>query len=134
MLDVAINYWAVLVAGVVAMVVGAFWYSNAMFAKPWMKEIGKKESELGGANSGYVIAIVSNLVMAYVLAHFIQYAGATTIWQGVMTGAWAWLGFAAATSAMNYAFSGKSWKLFAIDSGMQLVVLVIMGAILATWR
>jgi hypothetical protein len=72
--------------------------------------------------------------MVYILAHFVQYAGAVTALQGAQTGLWAWLGFVATTTATNYVYEGRPWKLFWINTGMQLVVLVVTGMILAVWR
>ena len=35
--SVDINWWAVLAAAVINMVIGAIWYSPSGFGKPWMK-------------------------------------------------------------------------------------------------
>ena len=39
--SMGINYWAVLVAGVAYMVLGAIWYTPALFGNAWLKAIGK---------------------------------------------------------------------------------------------
>lgn len=129
-----INYLAVLVVAIVAMVIGAVWYSTSLFGRAWMKETGTKMDAGGSATTGYVIAFVSSLVIAYVLSNFVDYAGATNVMDGAITGFWAWLGFVATTTAMNYVFEGRSWKLFWINTGMQLVNIVVAGAILAVWQ
>jgi hypothetical protein len=129
-----LNWVAIILCSIIAMVVGALWYSNALFAKPWMKEIGKKESELGSSNAGYIIAMVANVVMTFVLANVIHEFSPRSVLAGAGVGLLMWLGFTATTAGMNYAFSGKSFKLFSIDTGLQLVVLMINGAILAVWR
>lgn len=135
MTSVTINYLAVIVATIISMVVGAVWYSPMLFANSWAQEIGKKIDDLkSGATTGYVIALVAAFVTAYVLAHFVQYAGAMTAVAGAVTGFWLWLGFVAAYLAMSYAFEGRSAKLFWINAGMQLVILVINGALLAVWH
>ncbi len=44
-MNIEVNYISVLLAGVVAMVVGFLWYSPMVLGKPWMKERGfTKES------------------------------------------------------------------------------------------
>lgn len=134
MLQADINWLAVAVATVVAMVVGALWYMPALFGKAWMNELGKQPENLGNATSGYLVAVVGNLVMIYVLAHFVDYTVALTALEGATVGFWAWLGFVATSSAINGVFEGKSFKLWAINAGMMLVVLVLAGAILAVWR
>ncbi len=135
---VELNYWAILVSGILAMVIGAVWYSPVLFSKSWMKEVGKSEKDMEqagkGANAGYAIAMVGNLVMAYIMAHFVDYTASTTALLGLQTAIWAWLGFTAATTAMNYVFEGKSWKLFWINNGLQLVTMSVAAMILASWR
>lgn len=135
MTPVTINYVAILVTVIVNMILGALWYSPVLFANAWMKEIGKKMDDLkGGASTGYIIAVVADIVMAYVMAHFVKYAGATTAAAGAMTGFWLWLGFVAAVMAMSYVFEGRSAKLFWINAGLNLVTFVVTGTILAVWR
>jgi len=132
--DVDINIWAVLVAAVVNMVVGAFWYSKSMFGKEWAKVVGRKLEEMGSGGKGYAVATAGALIQAYVLAHFVQYAGATSFWDGLVTGAWLWLGFVAVVIAVNMVFEGRSWALWKINAGYFLVVLLINGGLLAAWR
>jgi hypothetical protein len=43
---------AVLAAAVVPIVLGAFWYSPALFARPWLRAVGRTEEELTGARLG----------------------------------------------------------------------------------
>ena len=99
--NVDINMWAVLVATVVNMVVGSFWYSKSLFGKEWAKVVGRKLEEMGSGGKGYAVAAVGALIQAYVLAHFVQYAGSTSFWDGMITGAWLWLGFVAVVIAGN---------------------------------
>lgn len=133
--QIEINYLAVLAAAVSSMVIGALWYSPVLFAKSWMAELGKKQEDLqSGAGMGYLLAAVAALVEAYVLAHIVNYAQATTLSEALQTGAWVWLGFVATTTAINYKFQGKSLKLYVIDAGNHLAVLLAMATILTLWQ
>lgn len=136
--DVNINWVAVIVAAAINMGAGALWYSPMVFGKEWMKLIGKKMEDMekmrSQAGPGYGIAAVGALIQAFVLAHFVQYTGATTFWQGLATGFWLWLGFVAVTIALGIIFEGRSWKLWKINAGYFFVVLLITGGLLAAWR
>lgn len=135
MLSADVNLLAVLVSAIITMIVGAIWYSPALFARPWMSAVGKTEEEIReGGQAGYAIAAFSAIVMAYVLAHFISFANAKTILEGLQIGFWAWLGFVASTSIVNTSFSGRPLKLYFLEAGYFLVALVLNGAILALWR
>jgi hypothetical protein len=133
--ELIINYWAVLAAAVVNMAVGALWYSPMMFANNWMKLIGKKKEELSGnANQSLALMFVGALVMAYVMAHFVGYAQADTMLEGVVTAFWAWLGFVATTQVSEVLFERRPFNLFMINAGYYLVAMLLMGWVLAIWQ
>ena len=127
---------AVLVAAVAAMVVGALWYSPAVFGKQWMKLMGmtKKSMEKEKKNMGkkYLLTFISLLVTAFVLAHFVDFTGAVDMAEGMQVGFWAWLGFVGPATLINSLWTGKPGQLWALDNGHFLVVLVVMGAVLTT--
>jgi hypothetical protein len=134
MFDVAINYWAVLVAAIANMVIGSIWYAPFLFGRMWMQLVGKREEDMKkGQSSMYVGAGISALVMSYVFAHLVQYIGATTWMEGLQAGFWLWLGLVATTHLMDVIFSGKSLKLYGIQVGYHLVAILVMSVILTVW-
>ncbi len=134
--QVDINYWAVLVAAIVNFLLGAVWYS-LLFGKQWLAIINKSEAELEemkkGAPRAYVLSIIAALVMSFVLAHMVDYAQATNVVDGVLSGFWLWLGFVATTNLAAVLFEARPVGLYLINTGYYLVSLLIMGAILAVW-
>jgi hypothetical protein len=128
-----INWLAVAVAAAVQMGLGALWYSPLLFARPWMRAVGKTEEELTGGGVGYAIAAVAAVVTAVVLAHVVDWAGADGLLTGLLTGLVVWLGFVWPVLTVNTWFGGRSRELWAIDSGYPLVALMLMGALLALW-
>jgi len=129
-----INTWAVLVAAGLSMVLGFVWYSMSVFGKSWMREVGLKlEDVQKGPGVGYAVAMVGALLQALVLAHFVDYTDATTVKEGLVTGLWVWVGFVAPVLSMNYVFAQRSRKLWLIDAGYFLVLLLVQGALLANW-
>ncbi|MGA3150546.1 MAG: DUF1761 domain-containing protein [Candidatus Saccharimonadales bacterium] len=133
--SVDINYWAVLVAAIINMMIGSLWYSPSLFGKAWSKLVGKSMKDMrANGQAGYAILALGALVQSWILVHFIEYAGSTTIWEGVVTGFWLWLAFVAIVMAGSMIFEGRPWKLWRINAGYFLAVLVINGALLAAWR
>jgi len=132
-----INYLAVLVAAIISMVIGGFWYSPLMFGKKWMElmNISPKDTidMKKRATPSYIINFVAALLMAFVLAHFVDYAQAATFIEGLQAGFWVWLGFVATISLGSVLWENKPVTLYAINAGYQLVNLLIMGVILALW-
>ena len=135
MITAEINYWAVLVSAVAGFAIGSVWYMPRVFGASWMSMVGKTETDVktGFTAKMFGKTFLATLVMVYVLAHFVDYIGATTIGEGVTTGIWVWLGFVATTMFINALYENKPLKLWAINAGYQLAVLVVAGAILAAW-
>ncbi len=140
MFSAPVNLVAVFVAAVVYMVIGMFWYSPWGLGKKWMKLVGLNESDMKGNKDAMMKSMwmgsVVALVMSYVLAHFIFYAGENTFLGGAKIAFWAWLGFVATMGANDFIFAPKpkSWDLYFFNQGYLLVSFVVMGAILGVWR
>ena len=131
MLSGHVNLLAVLVAAIINMAVGALWFSPAMFSKQWAKLTGGKESDMrANANMGYAVSAVGALVESWVLAHLVY---GLSLADGLKWAFWIWLAFVAVTLAVGTVFEGRPWKLWAINVGYFLVVLLIQGALLARW-
>ncbi len=131
-----ISYLAVVIAAVVGWLAGAAWYMA--LGKPWMAaaDITPKKIEQS-RKSGlgfvpFVLAFLADLIMAWVLAGLIGHLGAgqVTLINGIISGAFCWLGFVITTQAVNYTFGMRRAMLIAIDGGHWLVVLVLMGAVI----
>jgi hypothetical protein len=133
MQDIDLNWIAILVSAFVPMVLGALWYSPMLFARPWMRAVGRTPEEVSGASLGYAISAVGAVVTSYVLARVVKWAEVDDFWNGALIGLLVWLGFVATVLAVNTWFGGRPRALWAIDAGYQLVALLIMGAILGAW-
>ena len=138
-MPVDINYLAVLISAVVAFALGALWYSPVLFAKPWMAALGKTADQFQEEQKGqnmpltYGLTFVAWLLTAFVLAHFVDYAGATTLAAGLQTGWWVWLGFSLTYALIHGLFEGQAFMLYVIHLGYHLVALLGMGAMQAVW-
>ena len=71
--------------------------------------------------------------MAFVLVHAVHYAGAVGAGQGAAVGFFNWLGFVATVMLTVTLHEKRPAKLLWINSGFQLISLVITGAIVAPW-
>jgi hypothetical protein len=136
-----INLLAVLVAAIATMAVGFLWYSPLLFAKAWMREMGydpndkaKMEEMKKSAGRAYAGSFVASLISAFVLALFLHWVRAEGLHYGLLVGFHVWLGFVATVQLTGALFTKQSMKLFAINTGYQLVCYLAMGAILAVWR
>lgn len=131
-----LNYLAIFIAAVAGWITGAVWYR--ILGKPWLAALGRTQDDITmkrGTPAFYapfVIAFIANLIIAWVLAGLIGHLGAgqVTPKNGVISGAFVWLGFVVTTMSVNNAFSGRKIVLTVIDSGHWLAVLIISSAII----
>lgn len=132
-----VHYSAVLIAALSSMVVGFLWYSPLLFAKPWMKLSGLDEKSMNAAKKNmpmmYTASFLMSLVMAYVTAILINSLLVSTLQEGLMLAFLVWLGFVATTMVTGVLFQRVPWKLFFINSGYQLVSMLVVSAILTIW-
>ncbi len=131
-----INYLAVLVAAIANMVIGAFWYSPVLFGKKWMALSGITKEKMGAHPNMwmyYVAGFIVSLVMSFVLAHVLQ-LGSTTLSLALQTAFWMWLGFMATISLNAVIWGGRPKALWVLDNGYYLVSMLVMSAILFSWK
>lgn len=133
-----ISFLAVLVAAIVQMALGAFWYSMPVFGKEWIKLAGLNHKDLESQKKNmpktYGMMFIGSLITACALAIIVTLAGSNTIIGGIKVGILTSLGFVATTSISDVLFSAKPQKLWAINNCYYLVSFAIMAAILAVWR
>jgi hypothetical protein len=128
----------ILVAALVAFLIGALWYSPVLFAKAWVRANGFTPEKLAAmqANAGraYAGSFVAFVVMASVLGLLLRHLGADSTADGAAWGFHAWVGFALPIGFTANLYSDKPVAAFLIDAGYQLVYMTVMGAILGAWQ
>ncbi len=128
----------VLVAAVVAWLIGALWYSPVMFAKAWVAAHGYTPEQIAAMRVMQAKVIgatfVAMVLMAAVLQIFLNHLGATSLRTGAAWAFHAWLGFALPLGFIAHLYSHKKIAAWLIDLGYQLVYIVVMGAILGAWH
>ena len=130
-----VNYIAVIVAPVVALVIGFIWYSPAVFGKRWMAYLGTTQAQLGQPGpTGMAVGVIASLVNAWVLALLSLNLGGKTLTDGVMLGILAWLGFMATITAAQISFEKKPWGLWILNNAHNVIVQVVMAVIVTLWR
>lgn len=143
-MELAINWWAVLVAAVSAFVVGGIWYSPALFGKAWMNDnkLSMEEIRKGNFAKIYGWAFLFTLVAAVNLAMFLtdtpaectgNCARVTDVSWGATAGFLAGL-WVFCFVAIHGMFEHKPWRLIFINGGYSIVSLALMGAIIGLWR
>ncbi len=130
------NHLALIVSALFLWLLGAAWYSPPLFAKPWMAMLGikKGESNKNSLLAGMISSLICDLVLSFILAHFVIWSGANTFGWGALIGFICWVGFFAAPNLPQGIYENRPFKLFAINNGYWLVGLIVVGGLLAVWH
>lgn len=129
-----INLFAVLVSAVASMIIG-FVYYGPVFQKQYLDAAGFTIEEAQTTPPSYYGAsFVFALVEAFFLAVLLRSMGSTGVASGLVGGFMVWLGFVATITGANALFDKTSLRLWLLQNGNNLLVLLAMGAILAVWQ
>lgn len=157
-----INFLALLVAAVSALVVGFIWYNPKVFGNAWMKAADMTEEKMKGANMAkiFILALIFAFLLALsIMPMVIHQMGAFSLAQGELGvqpsydafvadyanefrtfkhgafhGVLAGLFVALPILGTNALFERKSAKYIFINTGYWVVTMGVMGAIICGWR
>jgi hypothetical protein len=128
-----INLFAVAGAAVAAMVVGWLWF-GVIFRKPWTRLAELDARPAAKDYVQYPVALVVNLVGAFVLAYIAsasQIANQVSLLESALYSAvFVWLAFSAGRALITTTFESRSAKLFLINTGHDLAVVLTMALVI----
>lgn len=137
-----VNILAILIAALLCVIVQMLWYT-AIFAKPWMKEMGydpnfqpHKKSMMKGMLLTYLGTFLFTWVLAFYLAGWKYIPGATEMTPfvtAINSAISVWFGFFIPVHLLRVVWEKHSWKLFFINSSYHLVTSTIVSATLSYW-
>lgn len=157
-----INFLALLVAAVSALVVGFIWYNPKVFGNAWMKAADMTEEKIKGANMAkiFIMAFIFAFLLAMTMMQMtIHQTGALgmvggdpstalpsftafmadygdafrTYKHGALHGVLAGVFVALPIIGTNALFERKSAKYILVNAGYWIVTLGVMGAIVCGW-
>jgi hypothetical protein len=140
-----INWLAVIIAGLAALVIGFIWYLPPLFGRPWahlVKAYGRPYGDdptldpMQPANpfTPMGVWLIGFLINAYILAQAINLLAISNVVGAILLGLAAWAGFAAPLSSWPAAFARWPWGLWLINNGCYLVIQMAMAVILTLWQ
>jgi hypothetical protein len=123
------NVLGALAGAVVAMAIGALWYSPLLFGKRWQSLIGRQPDEMGNPMVSMALATVMFILLGVGLSWIMPDGASVGI--GLMWGFLAFWGFVIPAVVVNAAFENRGWALVLMYLGYMLVALLAMGAVIA---
>jgi hypothetical protein len=129
-----LNYWAVMVAAVVAFVGSSVWY--VVFGKELAK-VSPVFAELQAQKPAawrMIAVFAGSLVLSFVVAYLIGLKEDVTWMGAVGIGCLLWLGLSAVQWMSSMVWEKVPLTMAAIHAGDWLVKLVVISAIVGVWR
>jgi hypothetical protein len=134
-MSLVINWGGVAVATLVGVFLFALWYSPFVFGKLWQRLEGLDD---GQATAGVLprlgAALAAAFLQALLLAGAFNFTGSNSFLMGSLAGAQLWLCLVAPALALAEVPGRRSWALLGLHSSVVLLVLVLQGGLLASWR
>jgi hypothetical protein len=127
-----LNIWAILVAGVLNMAIGAAWYSKALFGNKWLAHLGLMEEELNPSPWLFIVVFILGLVIALIMAMFLKDASGAL--EGLAFGGLLAMGFVIPTLLTHYFYEQRKGGFMFIVAAHELVLFLAYGALLGAWH
>jgi hypothetical protein len=108
-----------------------------LFGKAWMRLMNLSAKSMKSMKltpgQSMLLGFLTQVVMAYVLAHVLRFAQAAGAAEGMQAAAWVWLGFFATTQLGSVLWEGRPFRLYVLNTLHSLAALLVMGGLLAAW-
>lgn len=134
-----VDILAVLVAALVTFLLGGPWYSAKMFGAIWHRENGGGEPKAvePGKKQGHPAIVFGTSYVLMVIAAYglaVLLGPNPPVGHAMKTGFHVGLCFVATSFGVNYAFAGRTLKLWLIDAGYHTVQFTLFGLVLGLWH
>ena len=133
-----LNWWAILVASLAYFILGAIWYSKALFGSKWAQLVKLDMSNpdlkkgMGKMMAGTFVLI---LIVCFGQALLIQMINFNdNFLYGIKLGLLTGLCFATTALSISYVYESKPTNLYLINNGYHVVGHIVAAIILVMWR
>lgn len=133
-----LNWVAIAVAALAYFMLGALWYSKALFAKRWIADLKidvndpEAKKGMGMMFGGSLVLMLIQCLAIGILANRLGIAGAGWM-SGVKLGLFTGACLCASQIGINYLYEKKPMSLFLINAGYAIVGNIIAGIIICSW-
>ena len=132
-----VNWLAVLVAALAYFMLGAIWYSKALFGNKWAQLVGLNMNDPNkGKGMGKMMAgtLVLILFTCFGLAILVNRMDLFVFTSGIKLGLLTGICFATTAVAISFIYESRPTGIYFIDCGYHLAGHIIAAIILVVWR
>lgn len=131
---IEVDFFSVLSAGIVSLVIGFVWYHPSVFGGAWTRltNLSPEQVERGKKRMPIMafFGLLASMLAAYVMNYFGIAWGVFDIIGAIELAFWCWLGFVVPSMLGMVLWEQKSLKLYFINSVYWLVAFIAMAIVL----
>jgi len=132
---VEVSFLPILASGIAAVIISFIWFHPKVFGTYWMRASGITPEAAERGKKRMPFMLVGGLLSAMLVAWVMNYVGIALgiyDWAGAVfdLALWIWIGFIAPILIGTVFWEGRPFRLFLVNAGYWLVVLVVMALIL----
>ena len=131
------NWLAVLVATLAYFILGAIWYSKALFGSKWAKLVAIKMDDANkGKGLGQMLAasFLLTLITCIAMVLLVNRMDLTVLNSAFKLGAITGLCFATTAVSISFIYESRPLGLYFIDCGYHVVGQIVAAVVLVMWR
>lgn len=130
-----INWFTVVVAACVGMLISVAWYSDNLFGKVWRKSVGlkKKDTEKLGTDVATVICLITLLITSAAVAVLGDVLKISGGWNGLLFGVLVSFGFLVTNNGLHKLYEQRPFSLFAVTAVGDILTITAISVILSIW-
>ncbi len=127
-----------IIAAIIPMVMGFFWYGPLLFKNAWMKSVGMTEEKAKESNMPIIfgLSFIMALLLAFFVSHLVRHdpAGLHPFVHGLLHGSMIGIFAAVPVLVTNSLFEQKSVSNMLINAGYWILTIALMGGLLCAWQ
>jgi len=132
-----VNYLAVGICSLIFFFLGSMWF-GVLFGNTWVKELGRhnvfiQQPSIVGLFTKMMLNLLKNFVISLAMACLVVLTSSISVFSGLLLGVLVACGIAAPAMADVFIWENRSVKLFLIDSGYQIIGIVLSAIMLSIW-
>lgn len=129
-----VSFWSILIATIASMALGAVWYSPILFGKTWADAHNFGMVQLRPSLKEYLGTFALTILLAWVLACFLEWFSIMTVPAALKLAFMIWLGFVTTTHFSGVIWARKPFTAYLIDTIYHLINLLLIALILILGR
>jgi hypothetical protein len=127
-----INYWSVIITGIIAFMLSLIWYSPFVFGKIWMEY--RNTPAQSAPSWTMIFAPLREITASYIIAIVITRLTITDWKKAVELILLLWLAFHAVGMAGAIIWDNMPWQLGLVHAGDWLMKMIFMAVVLSLWH